>query len=73
MHNAIDQHAAMNDLEYILKKLSRQGLIDYLTQSCGLDFNAAWLSCDKQDMINVALASDYGQEAFDAYRAGGGS
>jgi hypothetical protein len=69
MENKIYQHAAMNQLEEILKKLSRRGLIDYLTQSCGLIYSAGWEICDRQHLINTILVSDYGQEAYESYRS----
>lgn len=69
--NKVDQHAAMNQLEAILKKLTRNGLIEYLVHSCKLEKDGVWETCDRTQLIDLILKADYGVEAFKSYRAGG--
>lgn len=69
--NVVDQRAAMNQLEQILKKLTRNGLIEYLVHSCKLEKDGVWETCDRNQLIDLILKADYGVEAFKSYRKGG--
>lgn len=69
--NKVYQHAAMNQLEAILNKLTRNGLIEYLVHSCKLERDGVWETCSREQLTDMILKADYGVEAFKSYRAGG--
>lgn len=69
--NKVDQHAAMNQLEQILKRLTRNGLIEYIVHSCKIEKDGIWETSDRAQLTDMILKADYGVEAFKSYRAGG--
>jgi hypothetical protein len=64
------QPAAIAELEYVLQKLSRKGLIDFLTISCYVEYDMGMERMPLGGLIYWCLDASYGKEAVNAYLAG---
>lgn len=67
MPYTIDKNSVMGEMEGVLKQLSRKGLIDFLTQSCHVAYDASMETAPMKDLIDWVLYVTYGAEAFNIY------
>lgn len=67
----VNKSAVMGEMEFVLKRLSHQGLIEFLTKSCQVQYVPTLQAKSRQELIDMILVTVYGKEAFEHYRNGG--